>query len=341
MKKIRCLIFTEAGENYGFGHLTRCIALYDELNFRGVDTKLIVKGDSSVGKAAKSRNLILDDWYSNWESYLENMKAEIVYSIIDSYHAGFSVYKNISEKSVQAIYIDDMNRMKYPAGIIVNPCLKGIDGYQIGEDQKLLSGSNYIILRQAFTKPITQRTPRNEIKKILVSLGGSDIRNLTPLVMKCLIETVDSNVEISIIIGSGFQNIKEIESCAEDADQRISLCYDLLDWEMRELMIHCDLAITAAGQTVNELIATQTPFICIKIIDNQEENIRGLMEKKLITSYFDYNKFSSNLDFRIWLEGQILYLSDKQMRQKMILQMSKERIAEGTTRIVDALLMGR
>ena len=34
----RVIIFSEAGQNLGFGHLTRCSALYDEIHKRGIFT---------------------------------------------------------------------------------------------------------------------------------------------------------------------------------------------------------------------------------------------------------------------------------------------------------------
>jgi spore coat polysaccharide biosynthesis predicted glycosyltransferase SpsG len=47
-----------------------------------------------------------------------------------------------------------------------------------------------------------------------------------------------------------------------------------------ELMVKSDLAITAAGQTIYELLATQTPFIPIKVIENQENNVNGFIVPK-------------------------------------------------------------
>lgn len=333
-----CLIFTEGGSAYGFGHLMRCMALYDELVSQGIGTKLVVKGDCSVRKVVGDRALVLDDWYLNWNVYFGNLEKVSVYSIIDSYHAGFSVYEGIEESSRQTIYIDDTNRMEYPPGIIVNPCLKGAAGYRIKTGQKLLSGSDYVILRQAFTKSVGQRLANYEVKKVLVSLGGSDIRNLTPLITKSLMETFASDVKIEIVVSSGFQNKKEIEACTNTVQEQVSLHYDLSDQDMQELMIDCDLAITAAGQTVNELITTQAPFICVKIIDNQEENIQALLEKDLIVSYFDYDEYSNETEFQMWLKEQIMYFRNRGNRQEIMARMAKERISEGTMRIVQALL---
>ncbi len=45
---------------------------------------------------------------------------------------------------------------------------------------------------------------------------------------------------------------------------------------MMDLMLTCDLAVTAAGQTVHELLATGLPFVAIEVVDNQANNVKVL-----------------------------------------------------------------
>lgn len=44
MVKKRVIIFTEGGQDIGFGHLTRCSALYDEIDKRGIEVVLVIYG---------------------------------------------------------------------------------------------------------------------------------------------------------------------------------------------------------------------------------------------------------------------------------------------------------
>lgn len=45
MKKInRVIIFTEGGDNIGFGHITRCSALYEEIESRNIEVLFVIFG---------------------------------------------------------------------------------------------------------------------------------------------------------------------------------------------------------------------------------------------------------------------------------------------------------
>ena len=50
---------------------------------------------------------------------------------------------------------------------------------------------------------------------------------------------------------------------------------------IKDIMQRSDFAITAAGQTIFELLATQTPFIPIQNADNQKINVDGLTKINL------------------------------------------------------------
>ena len=84
----------------------------------------------------------------------------------------------ISLKSKRAIYIDDNGRLEYPRGIIVNPAMdyKHID-YSYMPEEFVLKGSKYVILRPAFHN-IEDKKLRENVQRILIIMGGTDIRNI-------------------------------------------------------------------------------------------------------------------------------------------------------------------
>ena len=56
----RVIIFSEAGQNLGFGHLTRCSALYDEIHKRGIEVVLVVFGKEIENLLGKRKNILVD-----------------------------------------------------------------------------------------------------------------------------------------------------------------------------------------------------------------------------------------------------------------------------------------
>ena len=175
MSKRRVVIFTEAGQNIGFGHLTRCLALYDEIDKRGIEVILVVFGKEIEKLLSKSKNRIVD-----WKDleFLRNFLNQTDYVIIDSYLATMEVYDFCSKNTAKCLYIDDTNRISYPKGVILNPSLSGNIKYDTKNE--VLQGKDYIILRKEFTE---EKIPyfEKEIDVLIVVVTGKisdDIKKL-------------------------------------------------------------------------------------------------------------------------------------------------------------------
>jgi spore coat polysaccharide biosynthesis predicted glycosyltransferase SpsG len=69
-------IFTESGEKIGLGHLTRCIALYDELDERKMNPKLIIYGENLQPKLLqfKTNYWDINDAYKQAKYLKETIK---------------------------------------------------------------------------------------------------------------------------------------------------------------------------------------------------------------------------------------------------------------------------
>ena len=115
-------IFTEGGKKNGFGHISRCSALYEEILSRGIQVDFIVAGDVQKISFLDEIKIINDNWLD--KEYLVNRISKNDYVIIDSYEAEKEIYDLISNLSRKALYIDDTGRLQYPKGIIVNPSIR-------------------------------------------------------------------------------------------------------------------------------------------------------------------------------------------------------------------------
>lgn len=269
---MKVIILTEGGKNIGLGHISRCMSLYAEVTKREILTDFIINGDVSSVDFLRGITFKNENWLQG--EFLHNYITADDYIIIDSYKAEKAVYDSIVKLSNQAMFIDDIGRLDYPEGIIVNPSLdsSSID-YSNSPNNILLSGPDYVIVRPPFVG-IKRKTALNGLKRILITMGGTDVRELTPLLINNVCKKLE-DIEFDIVIGS-----KETADFYEQylGFKNVAIHYNIDATEMFNLMINCDLAITAAGQTIYELLATQTPFIPIQIIENQENNIRSLLK---------------------------------------------------------------
>jgi UDP-2,4-diacetamido-2,4,6-trideoxy-beta-L-altropyranose hydrolase len=279
---MRALIFTEGGSQFGLGHISRCSSLYDELEDRGIEVEFVINGDMEKFEIIKNKQYKVVNWLS--KNFLTNYIKPGDYCIVDSYQAGEELYQIITDKAKKALFIDDYGRINYPEGIVVNPSLSTeAVKYPNNDTNCYLIGPKYIVLRSPFIQ-VKRRGINSRVKEVLITLGGSDIHNLTPTILKQISSKI-SNITFNVVIGSAFENIEEIKSLNL---RNANIYENLIAEEMKTIMLKSDFAITAAGQTIYELIATQTPFIPIKVIENQNNNIVGLKEYNLVKTVLDY-----------------------------------------------------
>ncbi len=180
------IIFTEGGSRCGFGHVTRCSALYDEALACGLAPRFVINGDEEVLRVLGVRRVSLADWRD--EAFIRAQLTPESFAVVDSYLAEPQVYEWISANCRRAVYIDDNQRITYPAGVVVNPSLYGhrLDYPQTPGVDYLL-GPQYVILRPEF-RQLPPRIRRSVVQRVLVTLGGADVLNLTPMILRVLNE---------------------------------------------------------------------------------------------------------------------------------------------------------
>lgn len=354
---MKVYIFTEGGGEFGLGHIARCCSLYDELTERGIMVEFIIFGDINGLSILKDKNVSNTNWISC--DYLNTHLKHSNYCIVDSYLATKEIYQIISAKVKKALFIDDNMRKEYPKGIIVRPSLyKYVGKYNsecVGEsvdegagkgdsknegedggsehkpekdkDHRYLTGVEFILLRSAFNDEERVIRKRNT-GEVLITMGGTDIRNLTPQIVDLLC-IKHSEIKFHIVLGK--DTIDHLRK--KEPDNVLYYCN--IDAKlMKELMLKSQFAITAAGQTIYELLVTGTPFIAIKVIDNQKDNVRAI--KELIPGipvidYYDRN-FMEKLEAEF---DAMLRNSGEEVFRKRYANIVDGR---GSKRIVDALL---
>ena len=264
-------ILTEGGKDYGLGHVARCSSIHQAFNHFNVFPKFIVNGDESVKSIFPDIEIV--DWLNG---YPDVFKADIV--IVDSYLADLDYFTKLSDEVPMVVYIDDNNRLNYPKGIVVNGTLDVSNmNYPERENIKYLLGKDFVPLRKDFWD-ISKLKINDSIENLLITIGGNDLRNLTPELLKLLNDNYPK-VNKKVIISNGFNNVEQINSLVNSS---VELIYSPGAREIIEIMRACDLAISASGQTLYELACIGIPTIAIGIIDNQKNNIKNWINQGFI-----------------------------------------------------------
>lgn len=320
-------ILTEGGKNVGYGHISRCIALYDEIQNRKYEVELIIQGDLEDIVLLQGKDFRNENWISI--DYLNKTLTNEDYVIVDSYKAQFEHYEKISSKSKKALYIDDIGRLQYPQGIIVNPALdSGFVDYSYTTHERVFTGTPYVILRSSFSG-IERSNIRNTVSKVLVVMGGTDVRDITTSIIMNICEQ-NPDISFDVVLNSAqFERISSVKKL-----KNITYHTNLTAHDMSQIMINSDLAISAAGQTIYELIATQTPFIAIQVAENQQNNVTSLIENipsQIVLRHDDSNFIES-------LKKEFFEALSFDSRKTTIGEMNRIIDGYGRVRIVDALL---
>ena len=295
------VILTEGGKNYGYGHVARCSSIYQAFEHYNISPNFIINGDESIKSILPDIDIINTNWLNDLSVI---SKADIV--VIDSYLADLEVYNEISNEVSLVVYIDDNNRLNYPNGIVVNGTLDVSSiGYVQRDDIKYLVGNDFIPLRRDFWN-IPKLKTKDSIENILITMGGNDLRNLTPKILKLLNEYFP-NVNKKIIITDSFKNISEIELLKNNS---VELIYSPDSNEIINTMSSVDLAISASGQTLYELACIGVPTIAIGIIDNQKNNIKNWINQ----GFIEYAGCWNDTSLLTNVLEKINYLQDKNVR---------------------------
>ena len=258
------LILTEGGKNKGFGHIARCSSIYHSFKINGFSPKLIINGDESIVPIFNNLEFSIKDWTID----LPPIKpSDIV--IIDSYLVDETLCQKIFEICGLAVFFDDDNRINYPGGIVVNGNVSSQHiGYPSNNNVTYLLGSQYASLKREYWH-ISPIKIIKDVKSILITIGGDDIRNLTPNILK-LLNNEFPNLVKNVIVGKSFKNIEQIENIA---DAKTQLIYSPDSEKMLDVMLKSDVAISAGGQTTYEFARLGLPSIAISIANNQTDSI--------------------------------------------------------------------
>ena len=327
---MRIAIRADGSSLMGMGHLVRCGAIAREFMKRGHRVRFFARKEAREWlKEMGFDHVVLTAGTMPSETGefirgLMDWGAEA--ALIDSYELTLECYQRILDQ-VPTIVIDDYLRLPYSATCLVNTNFYGssldyIEGCQM---EYLLTGEKYAILREEFLgyQPVTFN---DRVSRILVTMGGADLRNYTPVVLRALQDL--AGVEIVVVIGPAFQNTPEIREAARKCVGKCRLVVE--PKSMAELMSSCDIAVSAAGSTVYELCYMGIPTFLISQADNQNLIFNYFAEKGSMLCLGDYLQVGEEEIRRAVLS----LMEDDQLRRQMRSELTSLVDGRGVERVV-------
>lgn len=188
---------------------------------------------------------------------------------VDGYQFGADYQVALKEAGFKILFLDDYGHARhYSADLVLNQNV-GVAAELYadrGERTRLLIGPRYCLLRREFA---AWRTWKREIaptcRRLLVTMGGSDPKNLTLRVLRALANFED--LEVMVVTGGSNPHAEELEVAAAESPLKITMQRDVAN--MAEPMASADVAVSAAGSTCWEICLLGLPALLVDVATNQ------------------------------------------------------------------------
>lgn len=295
---MKCLIRSNADENIGLGHLSRCLTLANglaERDYRCVflcesvpddfQKTLLENGHDLALLKANVVNSPELELAQLQDKYLDNDgSTDFDLVVIDHYGIDAMWERHVRAYTKRILVIDDLANRLHDCDFLLDQTLgRNADEYRklIPANAHALCGSQFALLKpeypryQALAK--SRRKNLSEVKQVAISFGGSAQAPLLRRVLSALVDFDRAReFQISLILSAFDYQNRAFLSFVDELDLDVDVVTNLKD--MASVWRDSDLAIGACGTTSWERASLGLPSVTCVIADNQKQIAKALEE---------------------------------------------------------------
>jgi spore coat polysaccharide biosynthesis predicted glycosyltransferase SpsG len=322
-KKI--LIRVDGSKKIGLGHVYNMLTILH--HFQNEQILIVMNKNNKLGSSKfKEKKYKVKFFQNNSEllKIISNFEPDIIFN--DILNTKINYMKKIGKLSSMIVNFEDVGEGRAHADLVFNP---------IFNQKKMLTkefyGGKFACVRDEF-RIWTSNILRKNVKKILVSFGGTDPTQITTKIFTVIENLSLKNIEFIIMLGFGFDHKKEIKKSANYLIKngfRIKLIEksDLLAKYIR----YVDFAIVSNGRTVFEVASMQVPILSVAV--NDREKSHTFVRDEKIGKHINYNPKS----FTKELSCDIEYLLEYKNRKKFKSKLKKLQLLYGVEKVIDII----
>lgn len=272
------IIRADASAEIGTGHVMRCLALAqawqaaggsvvfasyrcpgalaERLGLEGATTEEITAAPGTEADAAQT--VALAKWLG------------AAWVVVDGYAFGVAYQEALRKAGLRVLFIDDYGHAEYyTADLVLNQNVYATAALYPNREvrTRLLLGTRYALLRKEFGPWQGWRRPVSEqARRVLITLGGSDQKNVTGRILEGVQQLNNSDIEVQVLVGAS--NLSAASICAQaQADLRVRVRQSVSN--MPKLMAWADVGVTAGGSTCYEAALLGLPCLVTILANNQ------------------------------------------------------------------------
>ena len=273
----RVLFRADAGPSIGLGHLQRCFALAAAFADAGRGVRFVVNDNPSVhdrvadgGWAALPLTGIAS-WSDDDAQAVVNAAAGAdAIVVVDSDLEPPAYIRRLRASGLLVVAVEDEPVADIAADVLLNgDAHGGLVGYAAPPETTLLLGPSFAPLPRPYWQPDVPAA-RVPPLRALVTLGGADPHGLTAPLLDAAGALLPSML-FEVVAGPYAGNRAAIDAAVSRLGARAVL--HVAPRSMFTLIAACDVALTAAGQTLYELAALGRPAVAIQVAGNQRPQL--------------------------------------------------------------------
>lgn len=257
----------KASPTHGMGHMVRQLHLGKAMREAGHSITYFIDDykpstEALTGfefRVIQSGEIFLNQWNS------------VDLAIIDQKENSAEYILALRPYARKIVDFEDLGEGRQLVDLLVDCNLEEAESTNIRPNVKTLFGLPYTILHPDFET--YNKNPRNfppSIRSIVVTLGGTDPKNLTAPLTKFLLEK-NTSLAITVLTGPGFRDWQALEKLQFTWSQ-LQIRHNISN--MAETLVAHDAVFCSGGITLHEAMATGTPAIVLNQVPHQEKKAR-------------------------------------------------------------------
>lgn len=303
------VIRADASSQMGTGHVMRMIALAQAWRRRSGEVIFITAEclkplvDRIIAEGFTHRQLSTDS-----DDASATIEIATDWLILDGYHFDTRYQSRCHEAGLNLLCVDDYGHCEnWDCDILLNQNLGASASHNAPAPS--LFGISYALLRQEFLNHSRTIKPWSRIKKILITLGGSDPPNGTGHVLKLLSSIDRRGLQIRVIIGALNPHREALKS--------LDLPFEV---EWRESVTDmpteygwADGIISAGGSSCWEWLYFGLPGVVITIAENQESVVSEIKKEAVALCPGWPSEWTDSTSLSRWIENPSEFVNQRRV----------------------------
>lgn len=302
---MRVAFRVDASHTIGSGHVIRCLTLAQALAHHGHACLFLSRADpghlldaveragfpvaviGGRGEAAPPHaepEALLPDWERDAAETADALTRDGRWDwlVVDHYGLDAGWERTLAAHVPRTLVVSDLLGRDHDCTLLLDPIPGRTAGDyrgRVNAGARLLLGAGYALLREQFRMAragARRRRFDGRRKRLLVSMGGIDLPNMTGRILASLAAGAGpaESLAITVVMGTRAPWIDDVRKAAASLRQECEVLVDVAD--MAGLMLRHDVAVGAAGTTSWERCCVGLPAVVTALAENQRPIARAL-----------------------------------------------------------------